>query len=95
MPVHELVQAAVFANYLCARSKHQVKRIAENDIGAIARHLFGRHTSDRPVGTNRHERWRTNVAATKYQRRATRSPALVMHLEFHASLSGVTNIASP
>ncbi len=33
VPVHEFVQATVLANDLRARPQHQVKRVAEDDVG--------------------------------------------------------------
>ena len=54
-PVHEAVQPAVRAHDLVARPQHQVKGVAEHDVGAEALELFGRHRLDRAVGAHGHE----------------------------------------
>ena len=54
-PVHEAVQPAMRAQDFVARPQHEMKGVAEHDLGAEALELLGRHRLDGAVGAHRHE----------------------------------------
>ena len=93
--MHELVQAAMFADDIHARAEHQMKRIAENNLGSARRHFFRRDAFDRAVGAYWHERGRLYIAATKLEPAAARRVRSLGDRELHAWLPGVRNMASP
>ena len=82
MPVHELVQAAVPAYDLGPRTQHQVKRIAEYDLGATCGDLFGRDAFDGSIRADRHESRSPDFAAPKNQMPAAGSTVTCQHFKF-------------
>lgn len=95
MPIHEFVQATMFADDLGAGPQHQVKRVAKNDFRAVGGHFFGSHALDRAIGADRHEGGRLHTAAPKLERSGTRGTRCVSYRQSHAALSGVRNMESP
>jgi hypothetical protein len=77
------MQTTVLPNDFGARPQHQVKRVAENDVGPALRHLFRRHALDRPVGTNGHERRRLHHATAEVQLATPCGPVRFSRFEFH------------
>ncbi len=70
VPVHELVQTAVFADDFRARPQHEVEGITENDVSAALRDFFRRHAFHRPVSADRHERGCAHLATAQLDRTA-------------------------
>ena len=95
MPIHELVQAAMLSDDRGAWPQHQVKSIAEDDLGTVTRDLFRCDTLDCPVRTDRHECGRLHGTASKGQRAASSCTINRVDIEIHATTSGVMNIESP
>jgi len=63
--MHELVQATVLSNDVSARTKHQVKRIAEKDLRTTFSNFFRRNALDRSVGAHWHESGCLNRSSSK------------------------------
>ncbi len=95
VPVHEFVQSAVLANDLCTRPQHQVKCIAEDDLGAVGGNFLRRDALDGAVGADRHEHGGPHGATAKSQHPASRRLATAVNVEPHPLRAGVRNIESP
>jgi len=55
IPVHEIMQVAMLADNLCAGPQHQVKGIAQYDLGTDVGQFFRCHSFDCAIGADRHE----------------------------------------
>jgi hypothetical protein len=67
-----------------------MKGIAENDVGATGRDFFGRDAFHGPVRTDRHERGRSNLTATKDDASPSGVTTGFQNIKLHE-----INIASP
>ena len=66
-PFAKGVQTAQFFDALSTWAQHQVISVAKNDIGARLMDLIHVKRFDRARGSDRHESWRANVAARRFQ----------------------------
>ena len=64
-PVHKTMQATMQVNDVGTGAQHQVKGVAETDVGAEAFELFRRHSLHSSVGPHRHKRRRFDHAVGK------------------------------
>ncbi len=81
LPVHEIVQIAMRPDDLGAGPQPQVEGVAENDLGAQALQLFGRHGLDGAVGADRHECGGLDGPAAKMQAATARIAILTQTLK--------------
>ena len=71
-PVHETVQTTMRAQYLVARTQHQMKSVAEHDLRAEPFELFRRHRLDRAIRAHGHEGRRLHRAVRELEPAAPR-----------------------
>jgi len=90
------MQAAVLADDLGAGPQHEVKRVAEQDLGARAGHVLGTHGLDRAIGADGHERGGLHHTTRKRERAAARVTVRLVQRELHVpDPSGQISMASP
>ena len=71
LPGHKIMQVTHSLDDLCAGAQHQVKGIAEHNLGAGKLHLFRGHRLDGAVGPYRHERRGIDISPCKRQTATT------------------------
>ncbi len=86
-PAHEAVQAAMGADDIGARPQHQVKGIAEDDVGAGVPQLGGADALDGAIGAHRHERRGFHLATGEGEATAPGAAILIHELELHVNQS--------
>ena len=85
-PMHEAVQAAVRADHVDAGPEQQMKRVAEDDLGAELDELLGRHRLHAAVGADGHERGRLDRAAPEGDAPAPRRAVAAEQVKAHRGL---------
>ncbi len=63
--------------------QHEMKRVAEDDVGAVCGDLLGGDALDRAVGTDRHERRNPYRAPPKSQNAGPRIAVPARDVEIH------------
>ena len=98
-----IVQAAVIADQLAAGAHQQVKRVAEDHVGAGLAQFFRRDRLDRAVGADGHEGRRFDLAPRQADAAAAGRPVGGQEVELQRSVHSLSsgssrrsqNIASP
>ena len=93
--MHERMQTTMGANDVHARSQHQVKGVAENDLTAKRGEFLRRHGLDRAVSADRHERGRLDGPPGKGESPAARGAVAGQQFELHSVSPRPTSMASP
>ena len=94
-PVHEAVQPPQVPDGLGAGAQHQVKGIAQDDLGTEPLQLLRGHGLDGPVGPHRHEGRRLHLPAGKGQAPAPGRAVRRQQVKAHGSGPRATGRTRP
>lgn len=97
--MHEAVQAAELTDPLRTRTQHQMIGVAEDDVRARGRHVFGEHGLHRGARSDRHESRSAYLAARRFNETEARGTVPRLQRERkrcgHAWSSRLSKHASP
>ena len=95
LPLHEVVQIAMFLDHLHPRAQPQVEGVAENDLRADPLDVTRQHALDRAIGTHRHEGRGLDHATREGQATTTGLAVGGQQLEGHATGARHTQTSGP
>ena len=86
VPAAERVQAAELLDHVLAGAEVQVVRVPEDHVGAERAHLGREEGLHRPLGADRHERGRTDVAVRRAEHSGARGTVRGLDDEAHRAM---------